>query len=515
VVDQKIPARATRREWLALAAIALPCMVYAMDLTVLNLALPAISADLKPSASQLLWIVDIYGFMVAGFLITMGTLGDKIGRRRLLMIGSAAFAVASGAAAMASSVESLIVLRAVLGIAGATLAPSTLSLMSNIFHDERERRVAIGIWISSYSVGAVIGPLVGGAILHYFSWPAIFLVAVPVMLLLLAVGPVLLPEYRDPKAGNLDLRSVGLSLFAVLGLVYALKQFAEGNAAWHTWLAAAAAAASALAFARRQGVVAYPLLDLQLFKQKKFAAAISTYALTSFAMFGVYIFSSQYLQLVLGFTPLIAGLCTVPWAASFVLGSMITPWLAQRASATRVITYGLLVATAGFAALAMIDGRYGLAWLIGGMIVMGIGMAPVFTLGNDIVLSTAPRERAGAASAISETSSELSGAMGIAVFGSLATVLYRDAFMSSAAGLPAATVAAASTLGGAHAAANALGAPQGEALRTLASAAFVDSMQVAAVFASLIMLMSAVVVVGILGNGRNRPADVAVQSESS
>ena len=196
------PAKATRREWFGLAVIALPCLVYAMDLTVLNLAVPALSRALVPSASQLLWIIDIYGFFVAGFLITMGTLGDRIGRRRLLLIGAAFFAVASVLAAFARTPTELIVLRALLGIAGATLAPSTLSLIRNMFHDETQRQFAIGVWITAFSVGSAIGPLVGGWLLEHFWWGSVFLIAVPVMVLLLVLGPVLLPEFRDEHAGR-------------------------------------------------------------------------------------------------------------------------------------------------------------------------------------------------------------------------------------------------------------------------------------------------------------------------
>src|SRR5499427_3473885 len=223
---------AGRREWIGLAVIALPCMLYSMDLSVLNLAVPSISADLKPSSTQLLWIVDIYGFSVAGFLITMGTLGDRIGRRRLLMIGAAAFGVASVLAAFSTSAAMLIAMRAVLGIAGATLAPSTLSLIRNMFHDPHQRSIAVGVWITSYSAGAAIGPVLGGVLLQYFWWGSVFLVSVPVMVLLLLLAPVLLPEYRDPRAGKLDLASAALSMAAVLATIYGIKQLAEHGVAW-------------------------------------------------------------------------------------------------------------------------------------------------------------------------------------------------------------------------------------------------------------------------------------------
>ena len=199
--------KATRRDWLGLAVIALPCLLYSMDLTVLNLAIPQLSVDLKPSAAQLLWIVDIYGFMVAGSLITMGTLGDRIGRRKLLLIGAAAFGLASVLAAFSTSAEMLIATRALLGIAGATLAPSTLSLIRNMFLDPKERSFAIGIWIASFSAGGAIGPLVGGLLLEHYWWGSVFLVGVPVMILLLMLGPFLLPEFKAPNAGRVDLAS--------------------------------------------------------------------------------------------------------------------------------------------------------------------------------------------------------------------------------------------------------------------------------------------------------------------
>ena len=221
--------KATRREWIGLAVIALPCLLYSMDLTVLNLAVPHLSADLRPSSSQLLWIVDIYGFLIAGSLITMGTLGDRIGRRRLLLIGAVVFGMASVLTAFSTSAEMLIAARALLGVASATLAPSTLSLIRNMFLDPRQRTIAIGVWIASFSAGGAIGPLFGGLMLEHFWWGSVFLVNVPVMLLLLALGPVLLPEFRDPNAGRLDLPSAALSLVAVLAAIYGIKQIAEGG----------------------------------------------------------------------------------------------------------------------------------------------------------------------------------------------------------------------------------------------------------------------------------------------
>ena len=259
-------AKATRREWIGLAVIALPCMLYSMDLTVLNLAVPALSADLRPGSAELLWIVDIYGFLVAGSLITMGALGDRIGRRKLLLIGAAAFGVASILAAFSATAAMLIAARALLGVAGATLAPSTLSLIRNMFHDPHERTVAISAWVMSYSAGAAVGPVIGGVLLEHFWWGSVFLINVPVMALLLALGPLLLPEFRDPGAARLDLLSAAQSVAGVLAIIYGLKRIAEGGADWLPALVILAGLALVVVFVRRQRKLADPLIDLRLFR---------------------------------------------------------------------------------------------------------------------------------------------------------------------------------------------------------------------------------------------------------
>jgi MFS transporter, DHA2 family, multidrug resistance protein len=317
--------RAGRREWIGLAVIALPCLLVTMDLTVLYLAVPELSADLGPSSSQLLWITDIYGFLIAGSLITMGTLGDRIGRRRLLLIGAAAFGVASVVAAFSTSAEMLIAARAVLGVAGATLAPSTLSLIRNMFLDPRQRTFAIGVWAASFSAGAGIGPLLGGVLLEYFWWGSVFLLAVPVMVLLLVLGPVLLPEFRDPAAGRLDVVSAALSLAAVLAVIYGLKRIAEDGLGWLPIVSILAGLAVGAVFLRRQRTLADPLIDLRLFRVPAFSASLATNTLTLFVAYGVFLFIAQYLQLVLGLSPLEAGLWTAPSSGGFIAGSMLAP----------------------------------------------------------------------------------------------------------------------------------------------------------------------------------------------
>ncbi|MGH7536796.1 MAG: MFS transporter [Gemmatimonadales bacterium] len=494
VASDIAPPKAGRREWIGLAVIALPCMLYSMDLTVLNLAVPALSADLKPSSSQLLWIVDIYGFMVAGFLITMGTLGDRIGRRKLLLIGATAFGAASVLAAFSNSAEMLIATRALLGVAGATLAPSTLSLIRNMFHDAQQRTVAIGVWITSYSVGAAVGPFLGGLLLQYFWWGSVFLIGVPVMLLLLLLGPKLLPEFRDPTAGRLDLLSAAMSLAAVLLVIYGLKQMAQDGLGWLPALSIVAGLAVGIGFVRRQGALAHPLIDLELFRAPAFSASLATYLLATFVAFGVYVFMAQYYQLVLGLSPLEAGLWTLPWAAMFIIGSNLTPVIVRRFDPVSVMVAGLGLSAIGFGILTQVGGASGLAVLVTGSVIYSLGLAPVFTLTNDLIIGNAPPERAGAASGISETSSELGGALGIAILGSIGTAIYRSRVAHAVpSGIPPeASEAARGTLGGALAVAQQLPGQLGADLLGAARDAFTDALVVTAGICAAVVLATAV-----------------------
>ena len=480
--------------------IALPCMLYSMDLTVLNLAVPHLSADLKPSSSQLLWIVDIYGFLVAGSLITMGTLGDRIGRRRLLLIGAAAFGAASILAAFSTSAEMLIATRALLGIAGATLAPSTLSLIRNMFLDPGQRTFAIGVWVTSYSVGGAIGPLLGGIVLEYFWWGSVFLLGVPIMVLLLVLGPVLLPEYRDPKAGRLDLLSAAESLAAVLLVIYGLKKLAEDGLGWLPVVSVGAGVAVGILFVRRQRTLVTPLIDLNLFRVPAFNASLATYTLGTLVAFGIYIFIAQYLQLVLGLSPLQAGLATLPSMLGFILGSLLVPAISRRVSPAYLMGGGLVIGAVGFAVLTQVSTESGLTVLVIGSIIYSVGISPVVILATDLIVGSAPVERAGAASAISETSSELGGALGIAIFGSIGTAIYRMAMWDAVPkGLPPeALEAARSTLGGAVAVAGQLPAQVGTQLLGSAREAFIQAFQLTAAISAMVSLVTAVGVMVLL-----------------
>ena len=376
---------AGRREWIGLAVLALACVVYAMDLTVLHLAVPSLSEDLQPTSAQLLWIVDIYGFMVAGALITMGTLGDRIGRRRLLMIGAVAFGLASLLCAFSTSPEMLIASRALLGIAGATIAPSTLSLIRNMFYDAHQRTVAIGVWITAYSLGGAIGPLLGGVLLEFFWWGSVFLLAVPVMALLLVLGPILLPEFKDPDAGRLDISSAALSLVAVLAVVYGLKQIAQDGLGWVAIVSMLVGVVLGVAFVYRQKKLTDPLIDLKLFRVPAFSASLAVYTLGILVLFGAFLFIFQYLQLVAGLSPFRAGLWTLPSFVAFMVGSMLAPAIVRRVPHAYVMAAGLAIAAAGFAVMTQVEVDSGLAVLVTATVIFSLGLAPLFTLANDLI----------------------------------------------------------------------------------------------------------------------------------
>jgi len=503
--------RATHREWVGLAVLFLPCLLYSMDLTVLHLAVPRITEDLKPSSTQLLWIIDIYGFLVAGSLLTMGTLGDRIGRRRLLLIGAAAFGVASVIAAFSHSAEQLIASRALLGIAGATVAPSTLSLIRNMFLDDRQRTTAIAVWITSYSVGGAIGPVVGGLVLQFFWWGAVFLLAVPVMVLVLVLGPILLPEYRDPDAGRPDILSAALSLAAVLAVIFGLKQIAQDGLSTLPALSIIGGVAFGVVFVRRQLTLADPLVDLRLFRLPDFSASVATYALGGLIVFGGFLFIPQYLQLVLGLSPLEAGLWTVPWALAFVAGSMLTPRLARRVKPAYVMAGGLALAAIGVGAITMFDGSTGVAVFVITTFALALGLAPMFVLTNDLIIGSAPPEHAGAASGVSETGAELGGALGIAIFGSIGIAVYRRAMdVAVPAGIPPeAAEAAKGTLGGAVAVAAQLPDQLGAALLNAARIAFIDGLHVTAAISAVGSLGLAIFVAIVVGRVRAATAETS------
>lgn len=488
-------ARAGTREWIGLAVIALPCLLYSMDLTVLHLAVPRLTLDLKPSSVQLLWIIDVYGFLVAGSLITAGTLGDRIGRRRILLIGAAMFGAASILAAFSRSAGMLIASRALLGVAGATVAPSTLSLIRNMFLHPRQRTTAISIWIMSFSLGGAIGPLVGGVLLDHFWWGSVFLIAVPVMILLLIVGPILLPEYRDPATRKPDLTSAALSLAAVLAFIYGLKRIAQDRVSLTAIAFIIVGIVTATVFVRRQQRLSDPLIDLQLFRIPAFRGSLVMYGAAILFQFGGFLFLPQYLQLVLGLSPLRGGLWTLPWAIGFILGSLTTPALARRVRPALLMGWGLVLSAFGYFLLARLGtGGDQLVMFALATFFLSLGASPIFTLTNDIIIGSAPPERAGAASGISETCAELGGALGIAFFGSIGVAIYRGMLGAALpAGLSASVTATAmSTLGGAVAMSRELPANVGAVVVDAARSAFLRGLVVCAAISGVGSLALAV-----------------------
>jgi DHA2 family multidrug resistance protein-like MFS transporter len=498
--ENAVPARATSREWIGLAVLTLAALVYAMDLTVLNLAIPRISAELRPTSAQLLWIIDIYGFLVAGLLITMGTLGDRIGRRKLLLGGAIGFALASLLAAFSTSAEMLIASRAVMGIAGATIAPSTLSLIFTMFLDPKQRTTAIGFWIAAYSAGGAIGPVLGGVLLEFFWWGSVFLIGVPVMGLLLILGPRTLPEYKDPDARRLDFPSAAMSLIAILAVVYGLKQIAQDGISTLPVGAIVAGIVLGILFVRRQLHLESPIIDVRLFRIRAFSASLGTYLLGIFVVVGYFLFIAQYLQLVLGLSPLEAALWSLPSAFGFIVGSITAPKIIHRFRPSVIMGAGMAIAAAGTALLLGLglDRGIGIFVVIVASIVISLGLAPVITLATELIVGSAPPEQAGAATGMSETSGELGGALGIAILGSVGTAVYRTEVADLLpSGIPAEVAdAARDTLGGALAIAQTLPDSLGAALVAAAQTAFVDAIHfiaaVAVVGAALTAIGAAV-----------------------
>ncbi|PKM29649.1 MAG: MFS transporter [Gammaproteobacteria bacterium HGW-Gammaproteobacteria-12] len=413
------------REWLGLAVLALPTMLLGLDVTLLYLALPALAADLDSSSTQALWIMDIYGFMIAGFLITMGTLGDRVGRRRLLMIGGAAFAGASLLAAYSTSAEMLIIARAALGVAGATLMPSTLALISNMFSDARQRAQAIGVWATMFALGMAVGPLVGGVLLERFWWGASFLLALPVIALLLALAPVLLPEYRSAHSGRFDLLSVALSLAAILPAIYGVKELGKAGVELGPLLSMAAGVFFAVLFVRRQRRLAEPFLDMALFASRTFSAALIVLLVGLIAVGGTMLLVTQYLQLVLGLSPLAAGIWMAPPALAMVAAGIVAPLIARHIRPGLVVAVALALSTLGYLLLAQVRDASGIGLLVGGFALVYFGLGTIAALGTDLVVGAAPADKAGAASAMSEMVQELGVALGVATLGSLAATVYR------------------------------------------------------------------------------------------
>lgn len=431
--DVDIPKPGTR-EWVGLAVLALPTLLLSLDFSILYLALPHLAADLAPSGAQQLWIMDIFGFMIAGFLVTMGTLGDRIGRRRILVIGGAVFGVASILAAFSTSPEMLIVTRALMGIAGASLMPSTLALISTMFRSPKQFGIAISLWMACFMGGLALGPVVGGLLLEQFWWGSVFLLGVPVMVLLLAVGPFLLPEAKDTDAGAIDVASVILSLIAILTIVYSLKEIVNGVDVQGALLLAVGLAAG-YAFVRRQLRIDYPLLDVRLFRNGTFSVVLGVWLVSGAVQGGSAFLIAQHLQSGLSLSTLEAGLRLVAPSLAMIVAILMAPMLAQRLGNASVMGGGMLIAAGGYLVISVSDPAQLATVLTGyGIGLFGLGLPS--GLIPALVLQAAPEEKAGSASSVQETVSEFGIAFGVAVFGSIAAVAYRAGLNDRTADAP-------------------------------------------------------------------------------
>ncbi|MFB5662205.1 MFS transporter [Alteribacillus sp. HJP-4] len=496
----EVPLRAEKREWIGLAVLALPCLLLALDATVLHLALPHLAADLNPSSTQQLWILDIYGFMIAGFLVTMGTLGDRIGRRRLLLIGAAAFGAASIAAAYSTSAEMLIVTRALLGIAGATLMPSTLSLIRNMFHDPGQRTMAIGIWMMCFSGGAVLGPVIGGVMLEFFWWGSVFLLGVPVMVLLLIAGPILLPEYRDSNAGRLDLSSAALSLITLLSIIYGFKDIAKSGWNVTPFVVIMIGVLVGWIFVRRQLKLKNPLIDIQMFKNRFFSGSLGILLLGTITIGGFILLFAQYLQMVKGLSPLQAGVWMVPLSAGSVIGALLAPLLTRYMSKANTIGIGLVLSAVSCFMITLIDINTGLLLPTISSLFLTIGMGPLMVLTTDLIIGSAPPEKSGSAASLSETSGELGIALGIAALGSAGAVVYRLQFAVPSNVPPKSAEVAGDNLAGALTETGRLSGNSASELLLSAQEAFLSGMNVVGGLSAVILLALAIFV-GRLGAG--------------
>jgi DHA2 family multidrug resistance protein-like MFS transporter len=491
-----IPTSAStpRRAWFALAVLLLPVLLIAVDNTILAFALPSIAQDFTPSAPMQLWIVDVYSLVLATLLVMMGSLGDRIGRRRMLIIGATGFAVVSAAAAFAPSAGYLVAARAVLGIFGAMLMPSTMSLIRNIFTSATSRRLAIAIWASCFTAGSALGPIVGGVLLEHFHWGAVFLVAVPILLPLLVLAPKLVPESRDPNPGPLDPFSVLLSLTAMLPLVWAIKTAAHDGLSWAVVAALVVSVGSGVVFVRRQNHSATPMLDMKLFGYTPFWSSILANFLSIVGLIGFIFFISQHLQLVLGLSPLTAGLVTLPGAALSVMAGIGVVRLMRWFKPHTLIVVGLVLVSAGFGMILLFRHDLTVVAVVVSFIVLEIGVGISQTITNDTIVASVPAAKSGAASAVSETAYELGAVVGTATLGTIFTAFYR-ANVEVPQGLsPTDAANAAESIGGATSVAQHV--PSGVAERLLDSArtAFDSGIAPTATIAALLTLFAAAVV---------------------
>lgn len=515
--------RATVREWAGLILLMLPMLTISTDLTVLFLALPTITVDLDPTASQSLWIMHVYGFLIAGFLVTMGRLSDRIGSRRMLHIGAVAFAALSVVAAFSVSADMLIIVRALLGIAGATLMPSLLSLLRTMFRDDVQRRMAIAIMMSSFAVGTAIGPLVGGVLLEFFWWGSVFLISVPPLALLVLLGPRLLPESTGHSRIRLDLVSVALSVTGMLAVVYGLQELAAGQETGEGSVLPNLAITGAgilllAAFVWRQHRLQQPLFDLGLLTNRRTAVSLITLLFLGVTMTGLLYLLTQFLQWVGGLSPLQAALWTLPYIAASIAGSLLAPKLSVRLGSPVVVAIGVSVAALGAGMLAVVtSSSTPLPLLVAGMSIVGLGHGLAVALVTDLIISHAPSEKTGSAAAAGEVSGELGTALGAAGAGAIGMVAYRSSLAENLpSGVPAEVANRAMTSIHEGVTTAEILVPRGPALLEAVHDAIALGMQsFASVGSALLAIPAVLVMVFIVRRDRARKLEAADQIEET
>jgi DHA2 family multidrug resistance protein-like MFS transporter len=484
------------RRWATLATCCLAVLLLAIDLTVMYLAIPALIQDLEPSATQILWIADAYGFALGGLLITMGSVGDRIGRRRLLLIGAVGFGFASLATAYAASPELLIAARALLGVAGATIMPSTLSIIRNTFTDARERTTAVGVWGGVSAAGFAVGPIIGGLLLDRFWWGSVFLINLPVMAVVFVAAVLVMPESRNPRPGRLDVVSVPLSIIGVVALVYAIKDAADAGLDQVDVLIAASTGIVGLAlFSWRQTRLEHPLIDVRIFRRRAFSGSVIASAVSTFSLAGLLLNLSQFFQFVQAWSPLKTGLAMLPVAAGAMIAGLAAGAVVSLVGRAWAVTLGLAVAAAGVAILSSISVDSSYPTLGSALFVLGIGFGTTFTVTADTVLATVPPERAGAAAAISETAYEVGGALGIAVLGSIMTRAYRNSLDLPPTVPPEVANPVRESIGAATGVIRALPEEFASLLRSASAQAFTDGFGITAVIDAIIVAVAALLAV--------------------
>ena len=416
---------AGRREWAGLAILALSALLLSVDASVLFVAIPEISEYLRASNTELLWIADVYGFMLAGFLVTMGRVGDLIGRRKLLITGAVIFGEISVLAAYATTPMELIAARGMLGVAGATIVPSAMALLPTMFPDPRQQGMAIAVFVSCFMGGAVLGPVAGGVLLTHFWWGSVFLLNVPVMILVVVTAPRLLPEYSDPTGPQLDLASVSLYLIAILPLIYGMNEL--GQMGWHPGplLGLLIGLVFVVVFVRKQRTARHPLLDLGLFRNRSFSSVLVLSLFAGAALSAMGLFFTQFVQVVRGWSPLATGMLTVLSALSMITGSLVGPIVARKVRPGTVAATGFALMTLGFLLISRVEVNGQLVVLVIGLDIVTLGAGAFVSVGTILLMRSVPPEKMGAAASISETGGELGTALGIATLGSIGTAIYR------------------------------------------------------------------------------------------